>query len=76
MKSNELLLDTFGRIRETVEATLNGLDDGSLVRRPAGTGNSIAWLIWHLGRVEDAQVASAAVWGARLTGRRRAGPSP
>ena len=60
MKSNELLLDTFGRIRETVEATLEGLDDGSLARRPAGTGNSIAWLIWHLARVEDAQVGSAA----------------
>jgi Protein of unknown function (DUF664) len=60
MKSNGVLLDAFGRIRETVEATLEGLDDGSLARRPAGTGNSIAWLIWHLGRVEDAQVASAA----------------
>jgi hypothetical protein len=60
MKSNGVLLDAFGRIRETVEATLDGLDDGSLARRPAGTGNSIAWLIWHLGRVEDAQVASAA----------------
>lgn len=60
MKSNELLLDAFGRIRETVEATLEGLDDGSLVRRPAGTGNSVAWLIWHLSRVEDAQVGSAA----------------
>ena len=51
MKSNELLLDAFRRIRETVEATLEGLDDGSLVRRPVGTGNSIAWLIWHLARV-------------------------
>lgn len=60
MKSNELLLDAFGRIRETVEATLDGVDEDVLVRRPAGTGNSIAWLIWHLGRVEDAQVASAA----------------
>jgi hypothetical protein len=60
MKSNELLLDAFGRIRETVEATLDGVDDGVLARRPAGTGNSIAWLIWHLGRVEDAQVAAAA----------------
>ena len=60
MKSNELLLDAFGRIRETVAATLEGVDDDVLVRRPAGTGNSIAWLIWHLGRVEDAQVASAA----------------
>lgn len=69
MKTGELLLDAFGRIRETVEAILEGLDDGSLVRRPAGTGNSIAWLIWHLGRVEDAQVGSAAgveqVWTAQ-----------
>ena len=60
MDSNGLLLDAFGRIRDTVEATLEGLDDGALVRRPAGTGNSVAWLIWHLSRVEDAQVASAA----------------
>lgn len=60
MKTNELLLDAFGRIRENVEATLDGLDGGMLARRPGGTGNSIAWLIWHLGRVEDAQVAEVA----------------
>lgn len=60
MKTSELLLDAFGRIRETVEATLEGLDGGALVKRPAGTGNSIAWLVWHLGRVEDAQVADVA----------------
>ncbi|MEC5182314.1 mycothiol transferase [Arthrobacter sp. CG_A4] len=60
MKSNELLLDAFGRIREAVAAALGGLDDGSLLRRPAGSGNSLAWLIWHLSRVEDAQLASAA----------------
>jgi hypothetical protein len=60
MKSNELLLDAFVRIRDTVAAALEGVDDESLVRRPAGSGNSIAWLIWHLSRVEDSQVASAA----------------
>ncbi|PNH84285.1 DUF664 domain-containing protein [Arthrobacter sp. AFG20] len=60
MKSNELLLDAFGRVREIVDVTLDGLDDGTLVRRSAGNGNSIAWLIWHLSRVEDTQVASAA----------------
>ena len=60
MKSNEVLLDAFGRIHETVAATLEGVDGGILTRRPAGNGNSIAWLIWHLGRVEDAQVASVA----------------
>jgi hypothetical protein len=60
MNSNELLLDAFGRIREIVDVTLDGLDDETLIRRPAGNGNSIAWLVWHLSRVEDAQVASAA----------------
>ncbi|MEE2527559.1 DinB family protein [Pseudarthrobacter sp. J75] len=69
MQSNELLLDTFGRIRETVEETLDGVDAAALVRRPGGSGNSIAWLIWHLGRVEDVQVAEVAgldqVWTAQ-----------
>lgn len=69
MKTNELLLDAFGRIREVVAATLKGVDGGSLHRRPAGNGNSVAWLVWHLGRVEDAQVASAAgleqVWASQ-----------
>ncbi|MFM9275501.1 mycothiol transferase [Pseudarthrobacter sp. NKDBFgelt] len=69
MKTNELLLDAFGRIRETVQATLEGLDAGTLALRPEGTGNSIAWLAWHLGRVEDAQVADVAgreqVWTAQ-----------
>jgi uncharacterized damage-inducible protein DinB len=69
MKSNELLLDAFGRIRETVAETLRGIDDETLTRRPAGTGNSIAWLIWHLSRIEDVQVSSPAgleeVWTSR-----------
>jgi hypothetical protein len=74
MKSNDLLLDAFGRIHETVAAVLEGADGGSLVHRPAGSGNSIAWLIWHLSRIEDSQVASAAgldpVWSAQgFTGR-------
>jgi hypothetical protein len=60
MKSNDLLVDAFVRIHETVSATLDGIDDGSLIRRPSGNGNSIAWLIWHLSRIEDSQVASAA----------------
>jgi hypothetical protein len=74
MKSNDLLVDAFVRIHETVSATLDGIDDGSLIRRPAGNGNSIAWLIWHLSRIEDSQVASAAdleqVWTSQgFTGR-------
>lgn len=74
MKSNELLLDAFSRIHETVTAALAGVDDAALLRRPAGTGNSMAWLIWHLSRVEDAQVAAAAgldqVWTSQGFGAR------
>ncbi|AOT04827.1 mycothiol transferase [Arthrobacter sp. U41] len=60
MKSNEFLLDAFARIREAVADTLDGAREEALLRRPSGNGNSIAWLIWHLSRVEDAQLASAA----------------
>ena len=60
MKSNELLSDAFGRIREAVVETLEGVDDEALARRPAGRGNSIAWLIWHLSRIEDVQVSAPA----------------
>ena len=60
VKSNEMLLDAFARIRGTVAATLDGASHEVLLRRPSGNGNSIAWLIWHLSRVEDAQLASAA----------------
>lgn len=60
MKSNKLLLDAFGRVRETVAETLAGMDDDALARRPAGKGNSIAWLIWHLTRIEDVQVSAPA----------------
>ncbi|MEC5192121.1 MULTISPECIES: mycothiol transferase [unclassified Arthrobacter] len=69
MKSKELLLDAFGRIREAVAATLDGVDGDALLRRPAGNGNSLAWLVWHLSRVEDAQIAGASgleqVWTAQ-----------
>lgn len=60
MRSNELLLDAFGRVREAVTETLEGLDNETLARRPAGRGNSIAWLIWHLTRIEDVQVSAPA----------------
>jgi len=60
MKSNEVLLDAFTRIHETVAATLDGAETESLTLRPGGHGNSVAWLVWHLSRVEDVQVAAAA----------------
>jgi uncharacterized damage-inducible protein DinB len=60
MNTAELLTDGFGRVPELVAATARGLSAEQLAQRPNGTGNSLAWLLWHLARVEDAQVADVA----------------
>jgi hypothetical protein len=39
-----------------VDDLFKGLSDGQVRQRPAGV-NSIAWLVWHLARVQDAAVS-------------------
>ena len=60
MDAHDLLMEAFGRIRETFEEVAEGLDQTMLHRRPGGTGNPIGWLLWHLARVQDAHVAGIA----------------
>jgi len=60
MKTYELLIDAFDRVKSTVHETTEGLTIDQLTFRPNGTGNSIAWLIWHLTRVQDDHVADLA----------------
>ncbi|GAB2962521.1 mycothiol transferase [Saccharothrix stipae] len=64
----DVLLDGFGRVRESVERVLDGLPPHGSAHRVGGTGNSIAWLVWHLTRVQDDHVAEVAgtdqVWTA------------
>ena len=59
MTPAELLVDAFERVRGVVEATVDGLTPEQLAARPAGNGNSIAWLVWHLTRVQDTHLAAA-----------------
>ncbi len=54
-----LLADAFGRISHTVHGAVGGLTPGQLAFRPESGANSIAWLIWHLTRVQDDHVADA-----------------
>lgn len=57
-----VIADAFGRIREDVTSAVEGLDEETLARRPDlgdGPGNSIAWTIWHLSRVQDDHLAEA-----------------
>ena len=58
--SVQLLVDGFGRVRDSVRTVVDGLDPDELAWRPSGTGNSIAWLVWHLTRVQDDHLAGAA----------------
>ena len=56
----ELLRDAFTRLIEHVDELTDGLTDGQATYRPTLDANSIAWLIWHSARVQDAQLAPIA----------------
>ncbi len=60
MRSIDVLIDGFGRVSENVHAVLDGITGEQLVYRPGPRANTIAWLIWHLTRVQDAQIADVA----------------
>jgi len=55
--ATELLRDAFGRVREDVAGVLAGLDVSQLLWRPDPGANSIAWLVWHLSRIQDDHLA-------------------
>ena len=57
MTSTELLIDAFERIRDAVHPAVNGLSRDELAFRPEDNSNSIAWLVWHLTRIQDDHVA-------------------
>jgi uncharacterized damage-inducible protein DinB len=69
MTPAELLTDAFERILQTATAAVDGLDEAELATRPTPDANSIAWLVWHLARVQDDHVADVAgteqVWTAQ-----------
>ena len=57
MTSTDLLVDAFGRIKESVRAIVKGLDAAALTYRPDAEANTIAWLVWHLTRVQDDHIS-------------------
>jgi uncharacterized damage-inducible protein DinB len=56
----EVLTDGLGRVQESVHEVLDGLGESELTYRADPEANTIAWLIWHLTRVEDDHVADVA----------------
>lgn len=58
--AEDLLVDAFGRVKEAVHAAVEGLDQEQLTYRVDPDANTIAWLVWHLTRIQDDHVASLA----------------
>ena len=60
MNTSEVLLEAFGRIRKLVDQSVSGCDPIGLAYRPEPGANSIAWLCWHLARIQDDHVSEIA----------------
>lgn len=58
--ANALLVDAFGRVKEAVHGAVEGLTREQLVHRVDRDANTIAWLVWHLTRIQDDHVAALA----------------
>jgi uncharacterized damage-inducible protein DinB len=74
MRSRDLLLYAYEEIQETLRRALDGLTAEQLTARVGPEANTIAWLAWHLVRVQDDHVAEVAgreqVWTAEGWARR------
>jgi hypothetical protein len=68
MRIADELVDAFERVRDAVHPAVQGLTPEQLAVRLDPETNSIAWLVWHLTRIQDDHVAAAAgleqVWTA------------
>ena len=58
--ARQLLADGFGRVPGVVRAAVEDLTDDQLVTRLDPQANTVAWLVWHLARVQDDHVADVA----------------
>ncbi|MEJ3651622.1 DUF664 domain-containing protein [Actinomycetes bacterium KLBMP 9759] len=60
MNGIDLLVDGLGRAKEVVHDSVDGLTTAELAERLDPDANSIAWLVWHLTRVQDDHIAEVA----------------
>ena len=58
--ARDLMTDGFERIRDGVPKVVDGLSADELLWRPDADANHAAWLLWHLARQQDDQVATLA----------------
>lgn len=56
----DMLVDSFTRVAKLVEQLTDGLTEEVATYRADAEANSVAWLLWHLSRVQDDHVAGLA----------------
>ncbi len=56
----DLLRDTFDRVHDDLPGVVSGLTVDELLWRPDAEANHLAWLAWHLARVQDDHLADLA----------------
>jgi uncharacterized damage-inducible protein DinB len=57
MDAAAVLLELYGRIPPLADAAVDGASPDDLLARPTRDANSIAWLVWHVARVQDHHVS-------------------
>lgn len=67
MASADIFVDAFERVRGQVHRVVEDLTPEQLSTRVDGRSNSVAWLIWHLTRIQDDHLAEAAAVEQRWT---------
>jgi hypothetical protein len=60
MDDAAVLIDGFGRVHEEAHAAIAGLSPEQLTVRLDRDANTIAWLAWHLTRIQDDHIADVA----------------
>lgn len=58
--ARDLMTDGFDRIRDGLPRVVEGLSVDELLWRPDADANHVAWLLWHLARQQDDQLAALA----------------
>jgi hypothetical protein len=56
----DILVDSFTRVSGSVHAVLRGVTPADLAARVDPEANTMAWLVWHIARGQDAQVSALA----------------
>lgn len=60
MPTADAFIDLFGRMPDLMRDAVAGLTEEQLTARIDPDANSVAWLVWHLTRVQDDHVSAAA----------------